>query len=138
MSMQDKLRQLADQAEKAARDAAQKAGELAHDKRETLTESLDKVGAQINEKTDGKYSDKIASAKDQILKGVDKVAEQRPEADDESTPPAAPAPHSGSPDHDVQTPRSAADPIPPTTTPQAPSTDAPMPDPATLQEPPRS
>ncbi len=94
MSLQDKLKQFAETAEKAAQDAVRKAGDLAHDKRDTVTSGLDKVAAKVDTKTEGKYADKVAKAKQQITKGVDRLADQRhlseTEAGAEPAPPTAP------------------------------------------------
>jgi uncharacterized protein YjbJ (UPF0337 family) len=55
--------------------AKEKAGDLAVDNRARVEGALDKAGAKIDEKTEGKYADKIAKAKSQVTKGVDKIAE---------------------------------------------------------------
>ncbi len=98
MNLQDKVKHLADVAEKAARDAVRKAGDLAHDKRDTVASGLDKVAAKVDQKTEGKYADKVAKAKAQIGKGVDKLAEQRHTTP--ATPPAHEAPAEPAPDLD--------------------------------------
>lgn len=102
--LQGKAGQFADAVEKTTKDAVVKAGELAHDNRDKVTSGLDKVGAKIDEQTDGKYHDKVTKAKASVTKGVDKIAEQRaaapgspgtpgtPAADEApSAPPSAPA-----------------------------------------------
>jgi hypothetical protein len=88
MDFQDKLRHLAETAEKAAQDAVHKAGDLANDKRDAVAANLDKVAAKVDEKTGGKYTDKVTKAKETISKGVDKLADQRHSADPETEPPA--------------------------------------------------
>jgi hypothetical protein len=94
--LQGKAEQFADAVEKTTKDAVEKAGEVAHDNRGKVTSGLDKVGDRIDQRTDGKYHDKVAKAKNQVTKGVDKLAEQRadgatgkPAAGE--TPPAPPA-----------------------------------------------
>jgi len=111
--LQGKTRQFAATAEKAAQDAVHKAGDLAHDKRDTVTSGLDKVAAKIDAKTEGKYADKVAKAKVQITKGVDRLADQRHEA---SGPPPATEP--------------PAPPVPPPAPPTTPAS-------STLHEPPQ-
>ena len=95
--LQGKAEQFAGAVEKTTKDAVEKAGELAHDNRDRVTSGLDKVGERIDKQTDGKYHDKVAKAKSQVTKGVDKLAEQRSEAGTPPTtttseaPPAGPA-----------------------------------------------
>lgn len=73
-----------DEMKKNAGDAAQqakhKAGQFAHDNKDKFAGMLGKLGAKIDEKTQGKYHDKIGKAQDAALKGADKLAEQRPGA----------------------------------------------------------
>ncbi|MEO7059840.1 MAG: Rv0909 family putative TA system antitoxin [Lapillicoccus sp.] len=90
--LQGKAEQFADAVEKTTKDAVEKAGELAHDNRDKVASGLDKAGAKFDEQTDGKYHDKVARAKEQVSKGVDKLAERRPDA---ATPPPATGPASG-------------------------------------------
>lgn len=108
--VQTKAKRLADVTERATKDAVHKAGDLAHDKRDTMTSGLDKVAAKVDARTEGKYADKIAKARTQLVKGIDKLAEQRhteagraetgttgqePAAPPASTPPTAAAPMPG-------------------------------------------
>ena len=77
MSFLDKMKQKADEmglTEKAEQ-AREKAASLAAENREKIDGVVDKAGAAIDQRTEGKYTDKIAKAKEQIGKGVDKVAE---------------------------------------------------------------
>ena len=76
--VQGKAEKVAAELDKVAHDAKDKAAELADDNRGKIRENLDKAGAKIDERTDGKYADKVAKAKDTVAGGVDKLAEQRP------------------------------------------------------------
>ena len=87
--VQGKAEKLAAEVDKVAHEAKDKAAELADDNRGKIRENLDKAGAKIDERTDGKYADKVAKAKDTVAGGVDKLAEQRPGG---PTPPGATAP----------------------------------------------
>jgi hypothetical protein len=78
LDLQTKANQLAEQAKVAAQQAKEKAGELAYENRERIEELADKAGHAIDERTGGKYGDKITKAKEQVARGVDKVAEGRP------------------------------------------------------------
>lgn len=73
-------------AEDAAHQAKAKAGQVAHDNRDKLAGMLGKLTSKIDEKTQGKYHDKLAKAQDAALKGADKLAEQRPDAGSGETP----------------------------------------------------
>lgn len=77
LDLETKAKELAEAAAKAAQQAKEKAGEIAHEQRDKVEEVLDKAGHAIDEKTEGKYHDKVAKAKDTVVKGVDKIAEQR-------------------------------------------------------------
>ena len=78
LGLREKASQLMDEAKKVAGRAKEKAGDLAVDNRERVEGALDKAGAKIDEKTEGKYADTIAKAKGQVTKGVDKIAEGSP------------------------------------------------------------
>lgn len=80
LDLPHKAEKLAQEANKAAHQAAEKAGELAHQNKDKVTELLDKAGKVVDDKTQGKYSDTVAKAKEQVTKGVDKLAEKRPGA----------------------------------------------------------
>jgi ElaB/YqjD/DUF883 family membrane-anchored ribosome-binding protein len=91
--VQGKAEKVAAELDKVAHDAKDKAAELADDNRGKIRENLDKAGAKIDERTDGKYADKVAKAKETVAGGVDKLAEQRPGGPTPpgATPPGSPA-----------------------------------------------
>lgn len=76
--IEGKAEKLASELGRAAHEAKVKAAQLADENRDKVAGVLDKAGAKIDERTEGKYSDKIAKAKEQVNKGVSKLAEQRP------------------------------------------------------------
>lgn len=77
----------------AAQQAKEKAGKLAHENRDKFAGVLGKLTSKIDEKTQGKYHDKLEKAQDAALKGADKLAEQRPDSGDGDTPiPPPPGP----------------------------------------------
>ncbi|MFC7490172.1 MULTISPECIES: antitoxin [unclassified Knoellia] len=93
MSMRDKLIQKAKDlglpaktedvirgADKAVHEAKAKAATYADENRDKLGGYVDKAGQAVDERTQGKYSDKVAKAKEAATRGVDKVVEQRPPA----------------------------------------------------------
>ena len=76
--VQGKAEKVAAELDKVAHEAKDKAAQLADENRGKIRENLDKAGAKIDERTEGKYADKVAKAKDTVVGGVDKLAEQRP------------------------------------------------------------
>ena len=66
--------------EVAVKKAVAQAGDLAHDNRDKVTSLLDKAGALLDEKTDGKYQQQFDKVRAQVVTGVDKLAGKRPGA----------------------------------------------------------
>ena len=77
MELDKKLATFADQADHYLRVAASRAGEYAAENRERVEATLDKAGAKVDEKTDGKYHSYVGKVRSGVLIGVDWVAEQR-------------------------------------------------------------
>lgn len=77
LELDKKLETFAEKADSALRDAAVKAGDYAHDNRGRVEETLDKAGAKVDEKTDGKYTRYVEKLRTGVLVGVDWVAQQR-------------------------------------------------------------
>jgi uncharacterized protein YjbJ (UPF0337 family) len=100
--VQGKADKFAAEVDKVAHEAKDKAATYADENRHKVATGLDKAGAKIDERTEGKYSDKIGKAKEQVAKGVDRLAEQRPGGPQAqqapgATPTSAPTPAAGSP-----------------------------------------
>ncbi|MGI4895970.1 MAG: antitoxin [Janthinobacterium lividum] len=76
--LKDKLSDAAVQARDAADQARQRAGSFAAEHSGRAGGALDKAAAFVNDKTDGKYADKVDKAAGVARKGVDKAAEQAP------------------------------------------------------------
>ena len=76
--VQGKAEMFVAEVDKVAHEAKDKAAEYADENRGRFREGLDKVGAKIDEGTDGKYHDKVAKATEKLDEGVGKLAEQRP------------------------------------------------------------
>lgn len=87
MELDKKIATFADQADHVLREAASRAGEYAAENRERVEATLEKAGAKVDEKTDGKYHRAFDTLKTGVLTGVDWVAEQR-----ESRPAGSDAP----------------------------------------------
>src|SRR3954447_17764266 len=92
--VQGKAEKLATEVDKVAHEAKDKAAGLADDNRDKIRQNLDKAGAKIDERTEGKYADKVARAKETVAGGVDRLAEQRPGG---ATPPGTPPPSPAAP-----------------------------------------
>jgi MT0933-like antitoxin protein len=75
--VQAKAEKFVAEVDKVAHEAKDKAAEYADDNRGRFREGLDKVGAKIDERTDGKYHDKVTKATQKLDEGVGKLAEQR-------------------------------------------------------------
>ncbi len=90
LDLQGKADRLADAATTAAQQAREKAGEVADENRDKVERVLDKAGAAIDGRTEGKYAIKVATAKQQVSKGVDKLAAQRPSRGDMPPTPTDP------------------------------------------------
>lgn len=104
MELDKKLATFADQADHYLRVAADRAGDYAAEHRDRVEANLDKAGAKVDEKTEGKYTRYVAKVREGVLTGVDWLAEQRePMTPGEAGHPASdtsggvPAPASGAP-----------------------------------------
>lgn len=64
--------------DKAVKQAADKAAELAAKNKGTVSTWADKAGKAVDEKTGGKYHDKIAKGQAGLATGVDKLAGRHP------------------------------------------------------------
>jgi hypothetical protein len=80
MSINDKLKQAIDKVDPDRFVAELKAsvGELAREHGGKVESAMEKVGSTVDEKTNGKYADKLASARQKVNEGVAKVAAQPP------------------------------------------------------------
>lgn len=65
------------QADTAVTDAVRKTAAYTEQNREKISSALDKAERAVDEKTQGKYTDKLAKARGAAEKGLDKVVEQR-------------------------------------------------------------
>ena len=103
LELDRKLTLFADQADRYLRVAATRAGEYAAENRERVETTIDRAGAKVDEKTDGKYHRTVDKLKTGILTGVDWVVEQR-----ETTPAPATAAAGPATDDAPATPAGAA------------------------------
>ncbi len=95
LDLDEKADQLSDAAVKAAKQAKATAARLADENRDKVGAALDRAEAAIDKRTEGKYADKVAKAKEQVVKGVDKLAEHHARPGDGEPPQDAPPTPSG-------------------------------------------
>jgi MT0933-like antitoxin protein len=69
------------QAEQVLRRALDTAADYARDHRDDVERLLTRVSTTIDERTDGKYADKVTMVREQLDRGVERLAERRPSAD---------------------------------------------------------
>ena len=75
LDLETKAKQLQDAATQAAKQAREKAGDYTAQNREKIDGYVETATTKIDEKTEGKYADKVAKVKEHVGRGVDKVAE---------------------------------------------------------------
>jgi hypothetical protein len=75
LDLETKARQLQESATQAAKQARVKAGDFAVENREKIDGYVETATTRIDEKTEGKYADKVAKVREHVDRGVDKVAE---------------------------------------------------------------
>ncbi|MEO7131729.1 MAG: antitoxin [Dermatophilaceae bacterium] len=100
LGLPEKAGQVQEAATKAAAQAKEKAGDFAEQNKDKVAGALDKATQVIDEKTDGKYHDKVAKATGAVAKGVDKVAEgsgRQPGTPEGKAPDTAPEPEEWQP-----------------------------------------
>ncbi|RYB93956.1 antitoxin [Nocardioides oleivorans] len=101
MSFNDKLKQAVDKVDPDRIVAELKAsvGELAREHGPKVDQAMAKVSARLDDRTQGKYADKLASARRKVNDGVAKAADLPPLEDEverpdyRRTPPAQLSPH---------------------------------------------
>lgn len=67
------------QAETVLQSAVEKVGEFAYEHRDDVDRALDKISAQIDERTEGKYAEQVGKVRGQVEQGLSKLTERRPE-----------------------------------------------------------
>lgn len=88
VDVEKQLTDLVDEGEKLVQEAVTKAGDVAHERRDDVQGWLEKATGAINDKTEGKYADKVTQVRDTLLGGLDKLAQRRtPSAPAEPTDP---------------------------------------------------
>ncbi len=81
LDLDRRLNDFTEQAEQAANRALDTAGGFAREHRDDVERLLDRVSTTIEKRTDGKYADKVNRVREQVERGVGRLAE-RPPPDD--------------------------------------------------------
>jgi hypothetical protein len=82
LDLDSRLNEFSDRAELAFKRALDTAAEYAHEHRDEVDRLLTRVSASIDERTEGKYADKVTKVREQLDRGVERLAERRPSDDD--------------------------------------------------------
>jgi MT0933-like antitoxin protein len=67
------------QAESLLQRAVGTAADFAHEHRDDVDRALDRITAQIDERTEGKYAEQVGKVRGQVELGLTKLADRRPE-----------------------------------------------------------
>lgn len=81
LQLERRITEITTQAEDLVVRGLAKAGEAAHDHRDQIGGLLDKAGQAVDQRTDGRYADKVSRVRSQVERGVDRLAERRPDPD---------------------------------------------------------
>ena len=77
LDLERHLADLVAQAEDVVVRGVERAGELTHEHRDQIGGLLDRAGRLVDERTEGRYADRLDRLRSQLDRGVDKLAEQR-------------------------------------------------------------
>ena len=96
LELEAKARTVQDAVVQAARQAREKAGDFTSEHREQIEGFVDSASTKVDEKTEGRYADRVAKVRATVGKGIDKVAEGgAAPPSPPSAPPSAPPGESG-------------------------------------------
>ena len=76
-----RVNELVAQAEDVVVKGVTRAGELTHEHRDQIDGLIDRAGTMVDQRTDGKYAERIGKVRAQVERGVEKLAERRPGTD---------------------------------------------------------
>ena len=77
LDLDRRLNDVVDSAEHVLGKVVETAGGYAHDHRDDIERTLDKVTGTIEDRTEGKYSDRVDQLRRQLGTGLDRLAERR-------------------------------------------------------------
>jgi hypothetical protein len=73
------LEDLASSVEGVVRQGIAKAGELVHEHRDDIDRLLDKAAGAVDRHTDGRHADRVSQVRGSLERGVERIADQRPD-----------------------------------------------------------
>lgn len=79
LDLDRRVNEFVGQTETFLQGAVEKVGEFAHEHRDDVDRALDKISAQIDERTEGKYAEQVGKVRGQVEQGLSKLTERRPE-----------------------------------------------------------
>ena len=82
LDLDRRLNDFSEHAEDAVRRTLDTAAEYAHEHQDDVDRLLTRMSTSIDERTDGKYADKVTKVREQLDRGVERLAERRPSSDD--------------------------------------------------------
>jgi ElaB/YqjD/DUF883 family membrane-anchored ribosome-binding protein len=82
LDLDSRLNEFSDRAEQAIKRALDTAAGYAHEHRDDVDRLLTRVSTTIDERTEGKYADKVTKVREQLDRGVERLAERRTSDDD--------------------------------------------------------
>ena len=82
LDLDRRLNDFSEQAEHVVRRTIDSAAEYVHEHQDDVDRLLTSMSASIDERTEGKYADKVTKVREQLEKGVSKLAARRPPSDD--------------------------------------------------------
>jgi ElaB/YqjD/DUF883 family membrane-anchored ribosome-binding protein len=77
LDLDSRLNEFSDRAEEAFKRALDTAAEYAHEHRDDVDRLLTRVSTSIDERTEGRYADQVTKVREQLDRGVDRLAERR-------------------------------------------------------------
>jgi hypothetical protein len=101
LDLDKRLNALVDDAEKTFHKVLGRAGSLAHERREEIERTFDRFSDVVDERTAGRYADRVEQVRERLDLGLDRLAERRPEAEgatDADTGPGTQAGPDGAPE----------------------------------------
>jgi hypothetical protein len=91
LELEARARRLQDSVARTARAARERAGDFTAEHREQIDGYVESASRTIDEKTEGRYADRVAAARESVGRGIDKVADGRPAPASTGTPTGTPA-----------------------------------------------
>ena len=81
LDLDRRLNEFTEHAEEVVNRALDTAAEYAHEHQDDVDRLLTRVSTSIDERTEGKYADQVTKVREQLERGVSKLAERRPTSD---------------------------------------------------------